>query len=317
MIVFLHVVTVICLVVFATAVVVRFIKIMKMPLHLRWEVYPVGHEKNVEYGGSYMEEVDWWTKPREVSRFNEMKEMIPEMLLLKGLWEHNRSLWYRSFPFHFGLYLLIGFAGLVLIGAIAVLTGGVEGFLAPGTFNALLINTTSLFGFAGLGLGLFGALGLLERRFMDKDLRDYTSPAAIFNLVFFLVALGVTLAAAVKDPGFHSYRTYVASLLTFSSIPAAASVPTLTWLSFLLCTVLVAYIPLTHMSHFFVKWFTWHKIRWDDEPNVVGGKIEKQIQKQLGYKVSWAAPHIQGGGTKTWGDIAGEGNIGGEKKESK
>ena len=44
--------------------------------------------------------------------------MIPEMLLLKGLWEFNRKLWYRSFPFHFGLYILIGAAILSGLGAI-------------------------------------------------------------------------------------------------------------------------------------------------------------------------------------------------------
>ena len=43
--------------------------------------------------------------------------MIPEMLLIKALWENNRSLWYRSFPFHFGLYVLIGWAGLLVVGA--------------------------------------------------------------------------------------------------------------------------------------------------------------------------------------------------------
>ena len=32
--------------------------------------------------------------------------MVPEMLFLHGLRTFNRSLWYRSFPFHFGLYLL-------------------------------------------------------------------------------------------------------------------------------------------------------------------------------------------------------------------
>jgi hypothetical protein len=68
----------------------------------------------------------------------------------------------------------------------------------------------------------------------------------------------------------------------------------------------LAYIPLTHMSHFFVKWFTWDKIRWDDEPNVKGGRIEKMVEQALMYPVSWSADHIRGNGKKTWADVATE-----------
>ena len=44
-----------------------------MPMHVRWELYPVAHEKGrASYGGSYFEEVDWWTKPREVDKLGEV-----------------------------------------------------------------------------------------------------------------------------------------------------------------------------------------------------------------------------------------------------
>ena len=66
----------------------------------------------------------------------------------------------------------------------------------------------------------------------------------------------------------------------------------------------MAYIPLTHMSHFFTKWFTYHHIRWSDEPNLPGGKIERQVTEALQYPVSWAAPHIRGDGKKNWVDVA-------------
>ena len=73
-----------------------------------------------------------------------------------------------------------------------------------------------------------------------------------------------------------------------------------------LTVLLIAYIPMTHMSHFFLKWFTWHQIRWDDEPNKVGSKIEKKIMEQVQYPVSWSAPHINADGKKNWVDIATE-----------
>jgi hypothetical protein len=72
----------------------------------------------------------------------------------------------------------------------------------------------------------------------------------------------------------------------------------------ILGSLLVAYIPLTHMSHFFTKWFTYHDIRWNDEPNLAGGKIEKKVGDALHYPVSWSAPHIRGDGKKTWVDVA-------------
>jgi hypothetical protein len=60
------------------------------------------------------------------------------------------------------------------------------------------------------------------------------------------------------------------------------------------------------MSHFFVKWFTWHKIRWDDEANVKGGRIEAMIQQALTSPVSWSADHVHGDGKKTWAQVAME-----------
>ncbi|UCC59921.1 MAG: nitrate reductase, partial [Dehalococcoidia bacterium] len=45
----------------------RSIKYALMPVHLRWELYPVPHEEGSKYGGSYLEELEWWTKPRRRS----------------------------------------------------------------------------------------------------------------------------------------------------------------------------------------------------------------------------------------------------------
>ena len=40
---------------------------MTLPVHVRWEIYPVQHETTakVAYGGSYMEELNWWEKKHE------------------------------------------------------------------------------------------------------------------------------------------------------------------------------------------------------------------------------------------------------------
>ena len=49
------------------------------PLHVRWELYPVPHEgSKTVYGGSFMEEKDWWTKPRHISHWGDIKALLGE-----------------------------------------------------------------------------------------------------------------------------------------------------------------------------------------------------------------------------------------------
>ena len=295
--------------IFLVAVVARFMMWSKMPMHLRWELYPVAHEggKRASYGGSYLEESEWWTKPREVSLIGEAKVMVPEILFLEALHEHNHQLWKRSFPFHFGLYLVAACTILMIVAGIltALLPGLMNG--AVGTIFGWLIPIT---GYTGLGLGLVGAIGLIERR-RQKPLRDYTAPLDVINLLFFLLAFGTALVTALwVDRGFETVTHFVGNLVTFNVIGLSGTGPeaVLPMVSAILLAALVAYIPLTHMSHFVGKYFAYHSIRWADKPNLPGGKQEKVINELLNQPVSWSAAHIQGDGgkEKTWLDVATE-----------
>jgi nitrate reductase gamma subunit len=294
--------------VFLAAIAYRAVKITRLPIHLRWELYPVAHEKGrASYGGSYLEQSDWWTKPREPSLVGELKVMIPEILLLAGVWEHNRKHWVRTFPFHFGLYLLAGLIAMLLIGGIATVAGA-NLSIGGGLLGGTLYHLTYLVGYAGLGLGLIGSVALLARRTFDADYSEYTKKADYFNLAFFIVTLAVALAAhAFADPDFTAVRAYLARLVTFgffSTNVEPAPLTALSALEIVLASLLLAYIPLTHMSHFFTKWFMYHDIRWSDEPNLPGSRIERQVGEALNYPVSWSAPHIRGDGKKTWADVA-------------
>jgi hypothetical protein len=56
------------------------------------------------------------------------------------------------------------------------------------------------------------------------------------------------------------------------------------------------YIPLSKLSHYVGKFFTFHKVIWDNEPNMPGSKIEANIiaaqQKPKNPNAKkWAAPH--------------------------
>ncbi len=291
---------------FLIAVVARFVFWSRMPMHLRWELYPVAHEGGgrAANGGSYLEESDWWKKKREVSLLGEFKVMVPEILFLVALREHNQKLWTRSFPFHFGLYLVAATTILLLVGGIvgALLPVGVAtpvnnviGFVAP------------WLGGAGLVLGILGATGLFLRR-RSRELRDYTAPADYFNLVFFIVAFGVALVTFIGyDRDFSLVSAFVANLATFNMASLGSGTGVLLlMLSVVLLSLLTAYIPTTHMSHFVGKYFAYHAIRWKDDPNLRGGKEEKVIEELLHRPISWPAEHIKGDGKKTWLDVATE-----------
>jgi nitrate reductase gamma subunit len=297
---FVYVLTYLALAVFILGVLKRIAAYRKNPQHLRWELYPVPHEGGgkASYGGSYLEEVDWWEKPRETSRIGELSVMLPEMLLLKALWEHNRSLWLVSFPFHFGLYLTFGLVVLLVVGAVAQLAG----MSADSGLLASIVGVSTILGPIAFGLTLLGGLGLLVRRLRDPDLRNYASPEHRFNLVLFLATMGVALLTwAVADTSFEMARGFIAGLITFNLKEVDSS---LFLLQVFLAVATMAYIPFTHMSHFFMKYFLYHDIRWEDKPNVNAPEIDEQLGQELGFEPTWSAPHIAIPGKKTWADIA-------------
>jgi nitrate reductase gamma subunit len=297
----------IAIAVFIVAVVARALMWAKMPMHLRWELYPVAHEaKKAHYGGSYLEESEWWNKPREVSLLGELKVMIPEILFLVALRENNLKLWLRSFPFHFGLYLIIGCTLLMGVSGILI---SVWPALPGGGIHAALQYAIIVLGAGGLCLSIIGALGLLHQRLTSPDLKDFTSHADIFNLVFFIIVFGFAFVTfALVDPDYSKITFIVQNLVTGSMPALPGSGMNTIFPAITVCgmSLLVAYIPLTHMSHFIGKYFAYHSIRWNDNPNLPGGKEERKINEMLKQPISWAAPHIKADGRKTWIEVATE-----------
>jgi len=286
----------VCVALFLTMVIAKVIKYATTPIHLRWELYPVAHEKGRSgYGGSIFEELDWWTKPREVDRLNEYKEMFLEIAFLKGVFKHNPRLWVFSFPFHFGLYLIIVWLGLAFILSI-LFAAGVAFSTGFGKFVQVIV---AVLGYSGLILTTLGALGLLFRRIANADIRRYSAPIEYINLVFILVVTGVALAVHLAvDPWLHGPIAYLASLVTFSK---AEAFPAALQVEFVLGSLLLAYIPLTRMAHFIAKYFLYHDVRWSDDPNPRGGKIEGKLKQAFGYPMQWQGPHIQTG--KSWAEV--------------
>jgi len=288
-------------VVFLVACVARILMYAKTPLHLRWELYPVPHEESekVKHGGSYFEDVNWWERPRKKNLIGELSAMIPEMLFMKGLWEYNRGLWFLSYPFHLGLYLLCGSGALLLLSAIISLFA--PNFPSSGVFSIIRAIYIPV-GVVGLLLALLGATLLLIRRLSDSALRIYNTKMDILNLVFFIVTftlLGLSLLS--KGAGQVGPFSALVGVLSFNT---KMNVSPLFGVSFILLSLLIAYVPLTHMSHFIGKYFTYHAVRWNDEPNLPNSKLEKEIARLLTLRPTWSASHIQGDGQKSWADIA-------------
>jgi nitrate reductase gamma subunit len=231
--------------------------------------------------------------------------MVPEILFLVALREHNRRMWWRSFPFHFGIYLVI--ASTVLMAVQSLLAMTFPGILSE-SVKSLLQIAIVVFGVSGLVLGILGALGLLHRRTVAWELREFSAPADYFNLILFVVVFGFGLVAflLLKADFFSGVAALITNLVTFQVGPLKGGglKEFLPLTSATLMSLLLAYIPLTHMSHFVGKYFAYHSIRWNDEPNLPGSKFEKQINEMLNRPVSWAAPHIRGEGKKTWADLA-------------
>jgi len=297
----------IAIVAFFIVVLARIVKWARMPMHLRWELYPVAHEaRKADYGGSYLEESEWWNKPREVSLWGELKVMIPEILFLVALRENNPRLWLRSFPFHFGLYLITGCTLLMGVSGIAV---SVSSSLLEGGFGAFLHYAIPILGTGGLCLGIIGAIGLLHQRLTNPDLKDFTTHADIFNLVFFLIIFGFAFATfALVDTDYSKITFFMQNLVTGNMLPLPGTgidtiLPAITVCGM---SLLIIYIPLTHMSHFIGKYFAYHSIRWNDNPNLPGGKEEEKINELLKQPISWAALHIKADGRKNWVDVVTE-----------
>ena len=268
------------------------------PLHLRWELYPVPHEEphRVEHGGSYFESGDWWLSPQAVHHRREWTTMLREILFLRGLWEFNRPLWLPSFLFHFGLYLVIAAIGL---GALSILPGALMHSHASAFLSFALVLACKWAASAAILLILAGALLLLYRRIADPALKNYTRPGDLFNLAFFIAAFALLGAGLLQ--GTAPMEAILRGALHFDLGIRAAAAPSL---GIVLASLLLAYIPFTHMAHFIAKYFTWHSVRWDDRRNPRNGPLEHKIATFLRLRPTWAAPHMGADGKKSWADIA-------------
>jgi nitrate reductase gamma subunit len=252
------------------------------PPHLRWDLYPVAHEPNT-HGGSYLEEKDWWLKPRKSSLLGEVVAMGEEILFLAGVWRHNRRLWWGSFPFHWGFYLMVvATVGLVVTGL--------------GFGDAALLQGLVPLGALAGALMAIGSIILLALRAGDAKLKPYTAPVDLINLA--LVAVLGVLSFVVALQGMDPVAAAVGNLLRLQPLDASPLLAA----QMAVATLFLFYLPSTRMVHFFSKYFTYHEVRWNDRPREEGSTLDRRLREALNFGVDWSAAHARTG--KTWAEVA-------------
>jgi nitrate reductase gamma subunit len=261
----------------------RIAKIARMPLSLRWEVYPVPHESKEKraHGGSYMEEVDWTKDHTSGSPIPGWIEIGTEVLALKKVKEHNPyGIWPFSLAMHWGIYLYFGWIALLVVGNLVSLPA--------------ISFLTSVVGPVAFILGALGSIALIIKRRTTQELRLYTTPLDYFNLAFLASYFVMGLVSWSRSFSSDAHHAYIASVLFF--IPT--HLPLTVTLSFLLFELFMIYMPFTKLIHYFAKYFTFHHVLWDDAFKAKGSAIDRKVIEQLGYPVNWSASHILRG--KSW-----------------
>ena len=293
------------LAVFLIVTIYRAIAIARLPVHLRWELAPIPHEKGKsKWGGSYLEDYEWWKKRRQTSRLAPLRYMAIEILLLRAIWRHNRKLWPLTFAFHTGIYLVFLMLLLGILNAILMITG------VPAAVLNVFLTITAVVALAGYLLGGLGAVSLILKRIFDSDLRAFSSVAKYFNLVFLAAVFASGAWSWFALPDFAlTFSQFIKSLVTLDT---GVTVGFPLSLHVILASLFFLYLPFTDMIHFVAKYFTYHEIKWDD--SVKNPRMEKELNELLAQPVSWSAEHIKADGKKSWVDLTTKKSDDPEKK---
>ena len=271
----------ICGAIFVAGCIYRIVRVMRMPAHLRWDLYPMprGTRAQRRHGGSYFENSEWWQNRQKHSHAAELGYIAGEVLGFRTVWERNRPLWLWSWLMHLGLYALVAAGVLTTWAAISD---------AP---DAEMIRWTVL---AGSAAGMAGALGLLVARALERvpfsGRREYVNLVAV--LAVFVTALEASSLASAPGEMIAFARSFLSRAPAPEVGPAVA-------LHLSVVGAFLAYFPATHMTHAFMKFFAFHRVRWDDAPLAHDPKLAAAIGRNLARTLSWTAPHIRGG--ETWG----------------
>lgn len=273
----------------------RVLAMARLPLHLRWELAPIPGEKaKGSHGGSFLEEYEWWTRPRKKSAIDPLIYMAWEIFLLRGVWKHNRSLWPLSLALHAGLYLSAGalcFQGLSLI-----LSASDSGAALAG----ICLDIASPVAFCAFLFGTLGAAGLLLKRALDAELRCATRRGAYFNLLLLAAVFSSGLWARLASS--DAARDVDRFLRALAGFQGECEIASPLVLHAALVSLFLICLPFTSMIHFAAKYFTYHHVLWNDRP--LDGRMERKVSGLLSQPVEWMSGRAGSGSRGSWAEIA-------------
>ncbi len=277
-------------------------KYFKMPQNLRWELYPVAHEKNYKYGGSYFEEVDWQNKPRHKNSIRPILSLVKKYLFMGSYFEKLRGYWFGLYPWHMGFLLIVLFDGLVILCAIFAEVGGWDVSDDGSGSAGLLYDLTLVIGLISFTLGCIGSVLMFIHRTFDANLKEYATPQNYFNYFFFLVMFGTGWAAFLEADGIEGFIEFWQGVITASTVADDVHVGTWEWAHIVIFAAFLIYLPLTRSTHYITKILYYFWILSGDTPNLGKGEDDAKLGEYLGYEPSWTASHHQTG--STWGERA-------------
>ncbi len=291
----------------------RLIKYVRMPVHLRWEIYPVPHEKGSKYGGSYLEELEWWKKTRKKNTIKDIFYIIKDYLFFIQYYARNRKYWSTLYPWHVSFYLIVAFHVFIAFGALGLIFGlNVSTAASANALGQALYYIAMGCGIVGFIIGCLASIGMLVSRATDADLKKFANPRLYFSYIFyFAVFLSGLVVWIFYDPTFADYREFYKSVATLHNINLAAPLI----VHAVLFALFLVYMTFTKASHYVTKFVIFFATRWNDIPNRRGSKMEQKIQERLGHAVSWSAPHIQTG--EKWSEVAVESPFSNKKDNAK
>ncbi len=290
---FIYVAFLVCII----GTIVRIGKYIRAPLHLRWELYPVPHEKGYF---AVRDEIPMlrgsFAQFYHGGLIEELKEMLPEMLFLVRVFKYRRRIWFFSLAMHDGIYLILAWFVLLLIDAITKLAGIPVGVDSANPWGAFIAWLTIITGIVGAFAIAIGTVGLFIFRIVDRGMREYATIREYFNLVFLFVVVITALVpvccyiwnylcagnsvgsipeALFSSKGgiFYEAMMQMLALITFDPSKLAGltfvTSPLMLAHQILFCLFLL-YYPFSKMLHGPAKYVSYHLVNWEDKPHQEG-----------------------------------------------
>lgn len=275
---------------------VRLTRYLRLPTHLRWELYPVIHE---EKEGSYLQERDWWLKPRKTRRLKGFFVLLKDYFTFSDYARTTFFYWLGVFPWHLGFILTMFFELVSFVSAIQMLGGLLISKDSAHLTGKILYYLAVYIGAASFVMGIFGSILIFINRILDKGLREYSIPMNF--IVYFLTFVFFTTGFYswyFTDPDLEEYRLFWVGLLSFEF----QHVGTWTAIHIIAYDLFLLFLPYTRWLHYITRFFAFFFIRWDDKPNLPGSRLERKLMRLMESPVAWSAPHIEGG--KKWHELA-------------